>query len=89
MDKDVAPERPMTGRDKFWSEIGIDEKIERMRRMVKAVQQENNSLRKTIHDFQNHSHLEGRIVIPVGHGGYFEGAEMQIGGGPRNDEVYF
>ena len=77
----------MSSREKYWKELTIEGKIERMREIVKRLQGENGFLQNRIHSFENHQHLGDKIVVPISRsGGMIEG---QAHRGKVNDEVYF
>jgi hypothetical protein len=69
MDKELK-----AGREKYWSELTMEEKIERMRKEVK-------NLQRSIHGFEDSIQL---LRLRHGHGG---GEER--GRGPGKDDVYF
>ena len=78
----------LTGREKYWSEIGIEDKVKRMRDIVKNMQNEIHQLRTRIYDLSEHSHSEGKIVIPMNKNdgcpqGYFPHSST------NDDEVFF
>ena len=56
--------------EKYWKELSIEEKIERMRWQVKMIQhQMEEMLRRisTVEDISStHSHVDGRVMKPVG-----------------------
>ena len=59
----------LASRQKYWSELSSDEKIERMRREVKELQSQIASLTGILlefgSDFRNHTHVNDRIVKPI------------------------
>jgi hypothetical protein len=52
----------MALRNKNWDELNDAEKIERMHEQVKFLQDHVNRLHTVLRDFQNHDHLDGKIV---------------------------
>lgn len=52
-------------REKYWSEIDTDEKIERLRAFVKNLQGENNRLRSTINSIKQHTHDDQGKAVTV------------------------
>lgn len=51
-------------RNKYWSELENDERIERLRTLVKSIVSENNSLRKEMRIIKEHIHdKDGKAVI--------------------------
>ena len=75
-------------KEKYWSELDMHEKIERMRGQVKSLQREIRSLNESIRNLSEHNHLNNEIVIPIrSRHGYGEGEEMRKG--PGKDDVYF
>lgn len=53
-------------REKYWSEITSDEKVERMRNQVKMLQDKVSGLEEALYiirkTFLNHAHTENKIV---------------------------
>ena len=82
----TLPSRPL--REKYWSEIGIEEKVERMRREVKSLKSFMHVLSDKIDRLLEHSHLEGKIVIPLDRYGR-GGEENAFSAGGKKDDVYF
>jgi len=80
--------KPQPSRQKYWSELKSDEKIERLREQVKSVQYRQQGMEELLQRLNNHSHLpDGSIVVPL-HGDY----PQQVHGSLRwekDDEVYF
>ena len=99
----IEKESCMPCRDKYWSELGIEEKIERMRGVVNSQQERLESLQESFYRLQTfvekHSHdNDGKLLIRV------DGNELRqtndfsltsydrkmVIGKPENkDEVYF
>ncbi len=50
-------------REKYWSELSLEEKVERMRSIVKRLQRTVNDLGMDIRMLNNHDHLDGEIVV--------------------------
>lgn len=54
---------------KMWRDLTSDEKIERMRETIKSLQYVIGELQRksqnAINDFQNHEHLNGKIVKDI------------------------
>ena len=83
-------------REKFWKELNSEEKIDRMRSILKGIQNtldyvEKNS-RQTSEDFKNHEHTDRNgLVKPLNAG--FGGGELSCGStaqiAKNPDEVYF
>lgn len=61
-----AGSMPLPGRDKTWDESTSDEKIERLRGVVKAQEATIQYLGETINRLMNHSHdHNGNLVGPL------------------------
>ncbi len=54
-----------TGREKYWSELTADEKIERQRRVIKANAVEIRRLSDNVRDLLRHRHLDNEIVVEL------------------------
>ena len=59
-----TPSRP-----KYWSELGLEEKVVRIREVVKQQDFRMRALEAELHklasQFPDHSHTDGRVVIPA------------------------
>jgi hypothetical protein len=60
-------ESNLAGREKYWDELDDKDKIERMRRIVKAQSREVQELQDTIRKLRNHLHYTGtgKIVVEM------------------------
>ncbi len=78
-----------SGRERYWSEIGVEEKIERVRRRIKSLQGYFNGLSDLFNALEDHSHFEGKLMIPFNRRRWTK--ETGEGGmrGPGKDDVYF
>lgn len=60
-------------REKYWVELTEIEKIERMRDIVKKMQEQNNNLQNQVYSLQGqlreHEHINGKIYMPITRGG--------------------
>ena len=72
-----------TGREKYWSELDQQGQIDRMRGIVKVLQDELRHLRKLMFKLRDHGHSEynGKVLVSLDH---FSGPE--ISGGTRSGE---
>ena len=73
-------------REKYWSELNQDEKIERMRRIVKNQGREVEELKEKVRKLRKHSHMNnGEIVVK------FDADEPKFYPGKAHhpDEEYF
>lgn len=52
-------------REKYWSELDSEQKIKRMRGIVRAQQQRIDRLERFVELFKHHEHLEGDILVPL------------------------
>lgn len=83
-------------REKYWKELNADEKIERLRALLKSQVSENDKLRREIYRMKTHTHnSEGKAVITTPLTEYY-GEELVRGSnqfgiaypGAKEDEVY-
>lgn len=51
-------------REKYWEELKTEEKIERMRKIIKMIQSNFKFLDNSVKQLENHNHLDGEIVVP-------------------------
>ena len=60
---------PMSMREKMWKELTVDEKVERMREMIKSqnykINNANSKIDDLTNDFKNHEHLNGKVVKDI------------------------
>jgi conjugal transfer/entry exclusion protein len=75
-------------REKYWSELTTEERVERMREQVKNLQREIRSLGNLIQNLSEHNHLNNEIVMPLRSRRGLEKTE-QTRRGPGKDDVYF
>jgi len=52
-------------REKYWSELDDSEKITRTREVVKQQGEALANIRKQLCDLREHSHAEGKMVVPL------------------------
>ena len=74
-------------REKYWSEINDEEKVERLRKEVKLLRRQAQEFKTTLLKLREHGHdMTGKPTIPLisqgGHG--FIGQQV-----PDGDDVYF
>ena len=81
---------------KMWKDLTADEKIERMREQIKhlsyLVGNANGGVNDLKNDFQNHAHLDGKVVkdIKTYNAGLLGGvAKLANPEAEKNGEVYF
>lgn len=88
-DEEETPDARM-GRRKYWSEIDANEKIERMRDVVKVQSRTISVFERLLDELMKHSHApDGKLLRPIGRMGYAsEDAEPRKRGG-EEDQVYF
>ena len=87
MGEDVVEDRPgdptSPMRQKYWSELSLPEKVERMREQVRHLQDEDERRGQMIYRLQNHEHLaSGLAAVPLK-------GEFYAGRRPDGDDVYF
>jgi hypothetical protein len=80
-------------REKYWPELTTDERIERMREVVRRLQNQVSAIAETVEELQNHRHLlpTGELCTPLPQVNYACGAPQppypRYGEG--KDDVYF
>lgn len=62
--ENIAPFSPIKT-DPDWQKIGIEEKLDLLRSMVYSHERHIKDLEHRLGKMQNHSHLEGRLVVPL------------------------
>jgi hypothetical protein len=81
------------GREKYWEECGVEEKIERSREQIKDLQRIVQHLEGIIHNLTEHSHTGEKMVIPFSENSSFVDKFVQGQRGYRrgrgDKEVYF
>ena len=83
------------GREKYWKELSTEEKIERMRQILKIAQRTSESIDTKVDklngEFDIHQHHDGKIMLPRQNDSFRRiGAHDRIVTNPTNpDEVYF
>ena len=80
-------------REKGWDELKVDEKMERMREIVKqnniGANRQLLDLSKVVSKFENHSHKDnGDIVIPFQDKGFGLGMG-EVSSGMKPEKIYF
>ena len=65
---DEKAEMLTAGREKYWSELAIEEKIERMRGVVKNLQSEQEETHDLLRKLIAHKHLGDSIVVDFHNG---------------------
>ena len=55
----------MLSREKYWGELKTDEKIERLRNLLKSCVAENDRLRRKLSVFNRHTHDESGKAVSV------------------------
>ena len=87
-------------REKFWKELSIEEKIERMRVVVKDLMHDhgrlNDLVTQVMFEFEKHEHHDGEIMLPMRtvnndllSRSYSPTAKRYIGRLEKPDECYF
>ena len=72
-------------REKYWDELGTDEKIERMRAEVKRWQRKCDRLERELSGLQSHQHgNDGTILVPYAS----HGARPEAGGHKDRDSYF-
>lgn len=74
-------------REKYWKELTVGEKVERMREVIKAISNDMQATKRILYKMEKHSHQDNKLVIPF--------KDDRCGGtighrlGQKPDEVYF
>lgn len=76
-----------TARPSYWKELSIEDKIERMRDVVKGIQNQNDRLERRIRELSVHDHKDGKLIVPFDEYGRGSGTILSRQQNP--DEVYF
>ena len=79
----------MPHREKWWSELTSDEKIERMRQVLKNIQTDLQFFHGRVENLMRHDHSNQKIVVPLeerGYGAVNVGRSLQ---GEKPDDVWF
>ena len=87
MDKELhAPSR-----EKYWSELGIEEKVERMRKVIKQTERMLSELMGTVEQLRTHVHAQhdGRILYDPRQSSYGMAVGDERRRHEKDDEVYF
>lgn len=84
----------MAQREKYWKELSIEEKIERLREVVKQrdykIQELESEVLRLKADFPEHAHQDGKVMTPVSPRQFNLGqVGMAIGARLRKEEEYF
>ena len=88
------------GREKYWKEISIEEKIERMRAVVNELMRDharlNDLVIQTTSEFEKHEHHDGKIMFSMRalneyriSDSYFPGKKARADKSKNPDETYF
>ena len=73
-------------REKFWSEINQEIKIERLRKEVKSLQRRLEETFGIVSKLVEHDHKDGRIMIDIGR---ILGLVTKLSSNQDGDDVYF
>jgi len=78
-------------REKYWSEVGIEEKVERMRQVIKQKDRTLSELWGIVEQLRTHVHAQhdGRILYDPGQSRYGMVAGDERRRHEKDDEVYF
>ena len=52
-------------RELYWDELPIEQKIERVKEGILVIKYICEETRRVVIDLKDHSHLEGKILIPI------------------------
>lgn len=74
-------------REKYWSEIDVEEKTERLRSEVKKIQKNLSECLKRLGQLEEHSHGESGLVIPLKK--QYRSESYGTRRLKKDDEVYF
>ncbi len=90
--KPISEHGAQAYRQKFWSELTIEEKVERMREVMKQKDQMISELWRVVEQLKvhTHAHHDGRILYDLGQRGYgMLSGEQWLRQDKKHDEVYF
>lgn len=88
-------------REKYWRELGVEEKLERMRQVLHQRGHQIDELERRLdtaaNQFQSHKHVDGQVVIPTPgqhpaeHYGYIGGGNRyaRLGATTKNSEDFY
>jgi len=79
----------LASREKYWKELTSEEKVERMRKIVKHQAGEISFLRQQLDSLQEHVHVGNNIYNRRGRYGYEEIGLDQSRRSEKDDEVFF
>ena len=74
-------------REKYWSEINVEEKTERLRWEVKKMQRNLSKCLKRLGQLEEHSHGELGLLIPLKK--HYQSENYGTGRLKTDDDVYF
>jgi len=76
----------MPDREKWWSEIDLEEKTARLRRRVKQIEEDLRGLRDNMWRLGEHTHGNGGVLVPMD---TYSTSMGLIDEGEIDDDVYF
>jgi len=82
-------EQAKASREKYWSELSIEEKLERTRRMVNITREENNRLSALVSTLRQHIHVENEMFFKEERSIGMVNMEFRAIPGKDPDDVYF
>jgi len=88
----VAQSLGQLSRQKYWSELNQDEKMERMREVIKSlisrVERAESNFHNLSNTFANHGHLNGKVVKDI-KTNEISGSVASKSASLNSNEVYF
>jgi hypothetical protein len=75
-------------RQKYWSEIEVEEKTKRLRDELKRAQREVGELRGVVEALTNHTHKDGRVLTDLRFGALRDFSQPRMRH-DKGDDVYF
>lgn len=80
----------MAKREKWWSELTTEAKIERTRVVLRQIMSQLHFLQQTLNNLNNHVHSGNDMYFKEPRWGYADvAAERPMHSGPGKDDVYF
>ena len=58
-------EERKVGRELYWSELDEGKKIERMREVIKRLEERINCLTSIVEPLKRHCHIEGKVMVDI------------------------
>jgi len=80
---------PEASRQKYWGELTLEEKIERMRGIIKELGEDYNRINKMINEFREHRHNDSGESIIIRKLNFSSNQCERSRPEPLKDDIYF